>query len=113
MSPVATIKELKRVFILRLRLGSRGRSTNFVLILGIHGVGSAARGFGRNSMSGWEFVEELVGPGQVMRDHALGPDDLFHAFAWIRRDLAADFIEVVARADEGLGEIGRVARSPS
>ena len=63
-------------------------------------------------MLGWKLVEEFVGAGQVMRDYASGPDDLFDAFAGKRRELAilaAGFEDVIASADEGFGQIGGVA----
>src|SRR5208337_2037488 len=82
---------------------------DLVLIFGIHGVGATARGFGWNSVGGRKLAEESIRAGQVMRNFALRPDDLFHAFTRIGCNLAADFVDVVTGSNHWLGEISGIA----
>ena len=55
-----------------------------------------------------KLVQEWIRTRQMMWNHALRPNDLFHRLAGIRRDLAADEIFVFPAAHHWLGEINRI-----
>src|SRR5258705_2358003 len=68
-------------------LGWRRHRFQLLAVLGIHRLGTAARGVERNPIVHAEFMQIRVGPGQEMRNHASWTIDFGDNTARIRRDL--------------------------
>src|SRR5258708_39737583 len=51
------------------------------------------------------FLEERIRPREMMRNSPLGPHDFNYALARVRRDLSAHGEHIIARANEGFGQI--------